>query len=124
MKALPFAVLGIVTALISLVNPVQAQSSRTSNTTEDATSLSGDSLTGIDIRTSEDDFSKFFGVSNSENTAPNNGATLVQYNETITLPDSPVYLQPAQQSVNGNEGVQVQLDLRNVDRPSEKPANK
>ncbi|BAZ38660.1 hypothetical protein NIES4101_46000 [Calothrix sp. NIES-4101] len=124
MKALPFAVLGIVAALIGLVNPVQAQSSRTSNPTEDATSLSGDSLTGIDTRTSQNDFSKFFGVSSSENTAPNNSATLVKYNETITLPDSPIYLQPAQQSVNGNEGVQVQLDLRDVDRPSEKPANK
>ncbi|PAX48936.1 hypothetical protein [Brunnivagina elsteri] len=118
MKAITFAVFGIATAFIGLVKPVQAQSSRTPNSREDASSLSGSSLMGIDMRTSQEDFDKFFGFSNPES------ATLVRYNETLTRPDSPVYLQPAQQSVNGNEGVQVQLDLRDIDRQSDKPSDK
>jgi hypothetical protein len=118
MRAITFAVFGIATALIGLVTPVQAQSSRTPNSREGASSLSGSSLTGIDMRTSQEDFNKFFGFSNPEN------PTLVRYNETVTRPDSPVYLQPAQQSVNGNDGVQVQLDLRDIDKPSEKPTSK
>jgi hypothetical protein len=38
----------------------------------------------------------------------------VGYSETITLPNTPILLQPAQ-SVNGNDGVQLQLDLGNLD---------
>ncbi len=128
MKAITFAILGIAIAFIGLVKPVQAQSSRTPNSREGASSLSGSSLTGIDTRTSQEDFHKFFGFTNPESAAPTGGTALVRYNETLTRPDSPVYLQPAQQSVNGNEGVQVQLDLRDIDRqeqkPSEKPATK
>jgi hypothetical protein len=124
MRAITFAVLGIATALIGLVTPVQAQSSRTPNSREGASSLSGSSLTGIDMRTSQEDFNKFFGFTNPESASPASGSSLVRYNETLTRPDSSIYLQPAQQSVNGNEGVQVQLDLRDIDRTSEKPASK
>ncbi|NJL62943.1 MAG: hypothetical protein HC903_15265 [Methylacidiphilales bacterium] len=133
MRAINFAIFGIAMAIatplwsiafIGLVTPVQAQSSRTPNSREAASSLSGSSLTGIDTRTSEDDFNKFFGFTNSESTTPASGATLIRYNETLTRTDSPVYLQPAQQSVNGNEGVQVQLDLRDIDRQQEKPSEK
>jgi hypothetical protein len=125
MKAITFAVFGIALAQLSagiafigLVKPVQAQSSITPNSREGASSLSGSSLTGVDMRTSQEDFDQFFGFTNPES------ATLVRYNETINRPDSPVYLQPAQQSINGNEGVQVQLDLRDIEQPNDKPATK
>jgi hypothetical protein len=119
MRAIIFAVIGITIAFIGLVNPpVQAQSSRTPNSREGASSLSGSSLTGINTRTSQEDFDKFFGFTNRESAAPDSSSSLTRYNETLTRPDSPIYLQPAQQSVNGNEGVQVQLDLRDIDRTS------
>jgi hypothetical protein len=122
MKAITYAVLGIATAIVGMGTSVQAQSSPTPNSEGGASSLSGTSLTGVDNKTSEDDFSSFFGATTSSTTADgnstNNTATPIRFNQTLSLPDTPIFLQPAQQSVNGNDGVQIQLDLRQLDQPS------
>jgi hypothetical protein len=122
MKAITFAV-GIAAVIVGLAMPAQAQSSKTPSQGE-ASSLSGTSLVGIDNRSTEDNFANFFGVINSGSTAPssspNRTATPVQFNQTLTLPDTPIYLQPAQQSIGGNDGVQVQVDLSGLDRPAQK----
>jgi hypothetical protein len=123
MNAKYFAVLALIATLTGLGIPAYAQS--TSPKPEPGKyTLTGDSLTGINNRTSQDDFGKFFTIATPENTsgsklgdniAPNTGmwkiGEQVQFrkmNESITLPDTPLILQPAQ-SNNGNDGVQLQL---------------
>jgi hypothetical protein len=102
-------ILGISAALFGFQNPVSAQSPPEVK--------SGDSLTGIDNRDAQADFNNFFGISNnnaSTNNNPRQTTKPVGYSETLTLPNTPILLQPAQ-SVNGNDGVQLQLDLGNLE---------
>ncbi|BAZ17685.1 hypothetical protein NIES4071_95650 [Calothrix sp. NIES-4071] len=123
MKNIIFGALAVTAAIQSLVMPAQAQSSR-SNSTGEASSLSGTSLVGVDNRSSGDDFAKFFGLINPENTQPSttqkNPATPIRFNQTLTLPDTPVFLEPVQESLGGTDGVQVQVDLTGLDRPAQK----
>ncbi|MEA5619042.1 hypothetical protein VB711_14515 [Cronbergia sp. UHCC 0137] len=79
--------------------------------------LNGDSLINIDQRSSESDFGKFFEQNSgnfSSNQGENNSSSEeLPLTESISLPSNSVFLQPASQSFDGNDGVQVQLDLRN-----------
>jgi hypothetical protein len=114
MKAIAFTILGISAALFGFQNPVAAQSPPQVK--------SGDSLTGIDNRDAQADFNNFFGITNPSNNSTSNNnqkqpTKPVGYSETLTLPNTPILLQPAQ-SFNGNDGVQVQLDLRSLDTPT------
>jgi hypothetical protein len=123
MKAITFGAL-VFAAVVSFGIPVQAQSSTTSTQEGEASSLAGTSLVGVDNRNSQNDFANFFGAIQPENTQSSgtqqNSTTPVQFNETLTLPDTPVFLQPAQQNISGNDGVQVQVDLSGLDRPTKK----
>jgi hypothetical protein len=125
MKAIKFAALGIAVAIIAVTIPVQAQSTKTPNSLGESSSVNGSSLIGIDNRTAQDDFAKFFGTINtgsslSESSTPGNTATPVGFNETLSLPDTSIFFQPARDSMNGNDGAQVQVDLSNLDRQPEK----
>ncbi|RUT07923.1 hypothetical protein DSM106972_021830 [Dulcicalothrix desertica PCC 7102] len=121
MKAITYGALIVAATIVSFGMPAIAQSSRTSSPQGEASSLSGTSLVGIDNRSAQDDFANFFGAINPENSQPSaakpNSASPVQFNQTLTLPDTPVFLQPAQQTIGGgNDGVQVQVDLTGLDR--------
>lgn len=125
MKAINAGALVVAAAIVSFGMPVTAQSPRTSTPKGEASSLSGTSLVGIDNRSAQDDFANFFGAINPQNGQPGaakpNSASPVQFNQTLTLTDTPVYLQPAQQTIGGgNDGVQVQVDLTGLDRPAKK----
>ena len=125
MKAITYGALIVAAAIVSFGMPATAQSLRTSTPQGEASSLSGTSLVGIDNRSAQDDFANFFGAinpgNNQSSTAQQNSASPVQFNQTLTLPDTPVFLQPAQQTVGGgNDGVQVQVDLTGLDRPAKK----
>lgn len=104
--------LAIIAALASLESSVSAQLPKPNPANF---TLTGDSLVGIDNRSAQQDFDKFFDQQNSDKPSSNNrgnNPTSEQqpYNESISLPDTPIFLQPAQ-SGNGNDGLQVQLDL-------------
>jgi hypothetical protein len=105
-----FTIFGISVALFGFQNPIFAQSPTQVKV--------GDSLTGIDNRDSQADFNNFFGIINSPK-SNNQGRTTkpVGYSETLNLPNTPILLQPAQ-SVNGNDGVQLQFDLSNLEKPA------
>lgn len=124
MKAKIFAALAIMTAVAALGSKVQAQS-LDSNTGKQR--ITGDSLTGIHNRTAEDDFAKFFAVDSFENILMENIGQNVapsdvwqiseQYqlrsNEGLSIQNDLIFSQPYQ-SFNGNDGVQVQLDLERI----------
>ncbi|AFZ23760.1 hypothetical protein Cylst_1476 [Cylindrospermum stagnale PCC 7417] len=103
------AALSIMAALTALESSVFAQSPEPQPNLENFT-LSGDSLIGIDDRSAQRDFGKFFEQQNrgSDNTT----SEQLPLNESISLPSTPIFLQPAQ-STNGNDGLQLQLDLGN-----------
>ena len=127
MKVTICAMIGAVTVVS--VTPVSslAQSNIRQNPLPANTSQSSNALLeGINNRSAEDDFSRFFGVRgnlepNRNNTSNSSSDVLsVTYQESMTLPDTPIFLQPAQSNGNGNDGVQVQLNLQDLDRPSQK----
>ena len=109
------AVSGLVAALANLANPVSAQSLR--NIDGRDYTIKGDSLTGIDQRTANDDFPVFFTNQPSGTTQVNN----VDRNTTksnffrIGNEYTPIFLEPAQQNVYGNDGLQLKFDLTNTD---------
>ncbi len=115
MNAKIIAALAIMAAFTSLESSVHAQLSEAPALNAENYQLTGDSLEGVGTRTAQDDFTKFFDGTNSksrsindvENNITPNGLRL---NEAISFPDTQIILQPAQ-SMNGNDGVQVQLDL-------------
>lgn len=124
MKAITFAALGIAATIIGINTSVQAQST-TVNLEGEASSLRGTSLTGIDDRTAEDDYSKFFGVINSGSAlsgsaTQNNIDTPVRFNETLSLPNTSVFQQPGREVLNSNDGAQLQVDLTDFDRQPQK----
>ncbi|MDZ8104133.1 MAG: hypothetical protein RM338_00710 [Nostoc sp. DedQUE12a] len=107
------AFLGITAAFASLGSQVYGQSLPSSQNTQQYT-ITGDSLVGIDNRTAEDDFRSFFEQTNSSNSnnnrTDNKTRTRIRFNESLSVPESSVFLTPAQ-SGNDNDGLQVQLDL-------------
>ncbi|MDM9381795.1 hypothetical protein QUB80_13890 [Chlorogloeopsis sp. ULAP01] len=133
MNAKSVAALVIVTVIAGLSSRVQAQSPSVpiSNPRQQYT-LSGESLMGINNRTANEDFANFFiKESNFVNQAGTNirenrenvvdpylgiwqisNKVRVQRVDEPLLPTntSPIILQPAQ-SINGNDGLQVQLGI-------------
>jgi hypothetical protein len=108
------AFLGITAAFASLGNQVYAQSPA-SNPNPGQYRSTGDSLVGIDNRTAQDDFGSFFERTNpasisNNNRRDNKTPVKIRFNESLSLPDTSVFLTPAQ-SGSDNDGLQVQLDL-------------
>jgi len=117
------AALAIIAGVTSLGSSVYAQSPPTQNSNTGQYTLTGDSLSGINNRTAQDDYAKFFAPSNSANAPGNNretitpigvlqigdGVQLRRSDEPLTLTDTPIILQPAQSDNDINDGVQVQL---------------
>ncbi|BAY06935.1 hypothetical protein [Calothrix sp. NIES-2098] len=117
MNARIVALLAIMTAVASLVSPVQAQSSEASSQNPEKYSLTGNSLTGIDNRNSQQDFNSFFEQNNpvivpTTNRVNTNISKDLQLQQSLSAPNSSVYFVPVQ-SFNGNDGTQVQFDLGN-----------
>jgi len=123
MKSKIIAALAIIASVTSLGNSVYAQSPATQNSNTQQDTLTGDSLMGINNRTAQDDYGKFFAPSNSANTRGNNTQKIVplgilqigdqlelrRLDEPLTLTDTPIILQPDQSDNSVNDGVQVQL---------------
>lgn len=112
------ATLGIAAVVASFANPVSAQSSR--NTDGKGYTLSGDSLMGINERTANQDFPIFF---NTQPAGAPVGASIEQNTENfrrsreqVQINNTPVYLEPGEESLNGNDGFQVQFDLINTEK--------
>lgn len=117
------AALAIIAGVTSLGSSVYAQSPPTQNSNTGEYRLTGDSLSGINNRTAQDDYAKFFAPSNSTNAPTNNRETIVptgvvqigdgvqlrRSDEFLTLPDNPIILQPTQSDNNINDAVQVEL---------------
>uniref|UniRef100_UPI002FF7F190 hypothetical protein n=1 Tax=Nostoc sp. TaxID=1180 RepID=UPI002FF7F190 len=109
------ALLGITAAFASLGSQVYAQSPVSSSNREQYR-LTGDSLVGIDRRTAQDDFGSFFERTNPASISNNNRTgnktpVKLRFNESLSQPDTSVFLTPAQ-SGNDNDGLQVQLDIQ------------
>ena len=118
------AALAIIAGVTSLGSSVYAQSPSTQNSNTGEYRLTGDSLSGINNRTAQDDYAKFFAPSNSTNAPGKNsretivpigvlqigdGVQLRRSDEGLTLTDTPIILQPAQSDNTINDGVQVEL---------------
>ena len=117
------AALAIIASVTSLENSVYAQSPPTPNSNTIQYMLTGDSLSGINNRTAQDDYAKFFAPSNSANAPGNSRETIVptgvlqigdgvqlrRLDEPLTLTDTPIILQPDQSDNSVNDGVQVEL---------------
>lgn len=98
--------------IASLASPVRAQLPVLPESNQPEYQLTGDSLAGIDHRSSEDDFKKFFNSSISNNSESENQSTnSLRKDESISLPDNPQYLPLSQPNTNNNEALQLQLDL-------------
>lgn len=112
------AVLGIAATVASLANPVNAQSSGSVNGR--GYTLSGDSLMGINERTANQHFPVFFNTQPSITPVNSTGRNTENFRRTSTEPvkidNTPVYLEPGEESLNGNDGFQLQFDLTNTDR--------
>ena len=111
------AVLGIAATVVSFANPVSAQSSRSVDGR--GYSLSGDSLMGINERTANQDFPVFFNTQPSVtpvNSRRQNTENFRKTREQVKIDNTPVYLEPGEESLNGNDGFQLQFDLTNTDR--------
>ncbi|MCV3213877.1 hypothetical protein OGM63_10190 [Plectonema radiosum NIES-515] len=123
MNSKVIAALAIIASVTSLGNSVNAQSPSTQNSNVLQYMFSGDSLSGINNRTAQDDYAKFFAPSNSANAPGNNTQKIVpmgilqigdqlelrRLDEPLTLTDTPIILQPDQSDNSVNDGVQVQL---------------
>lgn len=110
------AALGIAAAIASIANPVSAQSR---NVNGKGYTLSGDSLMGINQRTANQHFPVFFNTQPSitpVNSVGQNRENFRRTREQVKIDNTPVYLEPGEESLNGNDGFQVQFDLTNTDR--------
>lgn len=109
-------VLGIAAVVANIANPVSAQTSR--NIEGKGYSLSGDSLMGVSERTANQDFPSFFIIQPS-NANPagsiQDAASFRRTREQVQINNTPVYLEPGEETLNGNDGLQVQFDLTNTD---------
>ncbi|MEH2160295.1 MAG: hypothetical protein V7K38_04450 [Nostoc sp.] len=114
MNAKIIALFAITTAFASLGSQVYAQSPRLSPNPGQYRST-GNSLVGIYNRTAQDDFGRFFERTNpaslsNNNRRDNKTPVKIRFNESLSQPDTSVFLTPAQ-SGSDNDGFQVQLDL-------------
>ncbi|NMG11158.1 hypothetical protein [Brasilonema sp. UFV-L1] len=120
-----FAALAVVTAIAALGSKVYAQSSVTQNSKTGNYTIQGNSLTGINNRTAEGDFARFFTEQNSQNNASrkNFGESITQgevlqlgeqielrRREPVKTPND-VFFPQGDESFYGNDGLQVQFDL-------------
>ena len=108
------AFLGITAAFASLGSQVYAQSPASRSNLEQYR-LTGDSLAGINNRTAQEDFRSFFEQTNPASISNNNRRgnktpVRIQFNQSLSQPDTSVLLAPAQ-SGSDNDGLQVQLDI-------------
>lgn len=115
MKAKIIAALVFIAAVVSLENPVRAQSSNAPSVNEESHTITSDSLEGIGTRTAQDDFMKFFEGGNINSTSNNNQRNKISsdglhFNRSVLLPSTSIFLKPAL-STNGNDGLTVELDL-------------
>ena len=109
-------VLGIAAVVANIANPVSAQSSR--NVEGKGYSLSGDSLMGVSERTANEDFPTFFFIQPSSATPAGSiqdTASFRRTREQVQINNTPIYLEPGEESLNGNDGLQLQFDLTNTD---------
>ncbi|BAY82751.1 hypothetical protein NIES267_22350 [Calothrix parasitica NIES-267] len=110
-------VLGIAAVVANITNPVSAQTLR--NVEGKGYSLSGDSLMGISERTANQDFPTFFIIQPSGATPASrietNTASFRRTREQVQINNTPVYLEAGEETLNGNDGLQVQFDLTNTD---------
>ncbi|WP_017654059.1 hypothetical protein [Fortiea contorta] len=111
MNAKMFAPLVII-AFAILESPVQAQQPITSKSNSQNYLLTGDSLVGVDHRTSQEDFSSFFEQNQRNSVDKNANTDKLHFQESPSLPETPIFLLPTQ-SFNGNDGAQLKLDLNN-----------
>ncbi|WP_016949966.1 hypothetical protein [Anabaena sp. PCC 7108] len=107
--------LGIISALLSVDQAVYAQSNLAQPQPGSFT-LSGESLLNIDYRSAQNDFGRFFNQQNPGNTSKNPSQQNLIYEElplgeSISIPSNAIFLQPANQTINGNDGLQLQLDV-------------
>ncbi|MDZ8065993.1 MAG: hypothetical protein RMY64_10170 [Nostoc sp. DedQUE08] len=114
MNAKVIAFLGITAAFVNLGSQAYAQSPA-SDSNPGQYRLSGDSLLGIDQKTAQDDFKSFFEQTNpaslsNNNRRENKTPAQIRFNESLSQPDTSVFLTPAQ-SGSDNDGLQVQLDI-------------
>ncbi|HEY9597912.1 MAG TPA: hypothetical protein V6D33_09605 [Cyanophyceae cyanobacterium] len=113
--------LGVLVAIAGVTHPAHAQSTIASNSKTEPLSSSGNSLSGIERRTVEDDFNQFFSgesvipESNSFNTQD---GRVWQISEDVQLVANRQQLSPANpvpwrqnEPFNNNERVEVQLNL-------------
>lgn len=117
MNARIVALLAIMTAVTSLVSPVQAQSSGASTQNTEQYSRTGEPLTGIDDRNAQQDFVKFFDLQNSISIPKGNQRNTatpeqLRLRESLSSPNNSVFF-VAPESFNGNDGAQVQFDFGN-----------
>lgn len=120
-----FAALAIVAATAGLQTKVDAQSSIAQTSKTGNYTIQGDSLTGINNRTAEGDFARFFAGQNSQNNAPQknyaestSGVEVLELGdqfelrrrEPITTPNNVIFPQ-GDESFYSNDGVQVQFGL-------------
>ncbi|MHC5596313.1 MAG: hypothetical protein ACYTXC_10210 [Nostoc sp.] len=115
MKTKIIAFLGITAAFASLGSQVYAQLP-TSISNPGQYRLTGDSLVGINNRTAQNDFRRFFEQPNparisNNNRTDNKAPVKIHFNESLSLPDTSVFLAPAQSGID-NDGLQVQLDIQ------------
>jgi len=110
MKTKIIAFLGITAAFATLGSHVYAQLPA-SSLNRGQYRLTGNSLVGVDNRTSQNDFKSFFEQTNPASISNNRTRAKIHFNESLSLPDTSVFLTPAQ-SVNENDGFQVQLDIQ------------
>jgi hypothetical protein len=113
-------VLTVIASVICLGSQAQAQQAQaqtpeTLNSIKENYTLTGDSLVGVDNKTSLDDYTKFFGETNPGNSTVNNtdqkkAPSVLLLNQSVTIPILP-NLQPIQFQ-GDNDKLQLQLDSR------------
>ncbi len=104
MNAILVAVFGVLAVILGFSKPVLADSTREANTNSGRYTLSGDSLTGIDTVTAEEDFTKFF--SNEQRPRKD----LSNLNQSLSSREEDVSLEPAEKFIIGNDGLNVQFN--------------
>lgn len=109
MKTKVFAALVIIATFVGVNSTVSAQS--TSQPQAENITLTGDSLVNINNRSSENDFGNFFDKLSNNQDGKNTTSEELPLSESISISNTPIFLQPANQNLNENDGLQLQLDL-------------
>ena len=114
--------LAIAFGIGGLTNQAQAQSPVAPSQDIGQYTLSGDSLSGINNRNAENDFTNFFFSDqfdsvtdgkveeNTTSNADDEGDRFGKVEDSLSQTNTAITLQPAE-SFNGNDGLQVELDL-------------